>query len=175
MKATEVGLVLLVLGCGGDPYARYAATVHQDVDAAMVAAFRMTARLQLTVVRTRIPTESLAVAADIVTRAASEVHRRATHFAQVTAPPELARVHADLSLELSHVALALDSMGAAFQRCAAQDPTCQAQLDSLGSRFGFVGEDLSTARGRVQRLLLSHGIMLRPISAARAFPPGRAG
>lgn len=158
------GLLVQAAGCGGDPYARYGATVHEDVDAAMVAAFRMTERLQLTVVHNQIPDDSLAVAARIVTGAATDIRKRATHFATVTAPPEMARVHADLSLELSKTAEAFDSMAAAFQRCADRDSTCQSALDSLGMRFGFVGEDLTVARGRVARALQGHGILLRRVS-----------
>lgn len=151
-------------GCGGDPYMRYAATVHQDVDAAMVAAFQMTARLQRTVVHNQIPTDSLKVAADVVTRAARTIRARATHFATVDAPADLARVHADLSLELSRTAAALDSMAAALRRCAAGDGTCQAHIDSLGARFAFVGEDLNVARGRIARALEGHGVLLRRVS-----------
>ena len=152
-----------VVACSGDPYARYAATLHADVDAAMVAAFQMTARLQLTVVHNQIPTDSLAVVRNIVTRTAARVQERAAHFRAVTPPDDLLRVHADLSLELSRTAEALDSLGAAFQRCAAADPTCQAHLDSLSQRFGFVGEDLNMARSRMQRLLQAHGILLRRV------------
>ena len=149
--------------CTGDPYARYAATLHEDVDATLVAAFQMTARLQLTVVHNQIPDDSLPVARDIVTRTAARVRERAAHFRLVTPPDDLLRVHADLSLELSRVGEALDSLGAAFQRCAAADPTCQAHLDSLSQRFGFVGEDLNMARSRMQRLLQAHGILLRRV------------
>lgn len=157
------GLLALAAACAGDPYARYAATLHDDVDAAMVAAFQMTARLQLTVVHNQIPDDSLAVARDIVTRTAARVGERAAHFRAVTPPDDLLRVHADLSLELSRVAEALDSMGAAFRRCAAADPTCQSHLDSLSQRFGFVGEDLNMARSRMQRVLQAHGILLRKV------------
>ena len=149
--------------CGGDPYARYAATLHEDVDAAMVAAFQMTARLQRTVVHNQIPDDSLAVARDIVTRAAAQVRERAAHFRAVTPPDDLLRVHADLSLELSRAGEALDSLGAALRRCAAADPTCQSRLDSLSQRFAFVGEDLTMARSRMQRLLQAHGILLRRV------------
>ena len=174
-----IGLVV-VLGCSGDPYARYAATVHQDVDGAMVAAFKMTARLQLTVVHNQIPDDSLAVAAAIVTRAARAVRERAVHFAAVEPPGDLLRVHIGLSAQLSQVAEAVDSMGAAFRLCAdsaghGDETACQAHLDSLNSRFGFVGEDLTNARRLVQRLLLSRGIMLRPISARGESPAGRTG
>src|SRR5712692_6817282 len=41
-----LGALALITGCSGDPYERYGAVVHEDVDAAMVAAFRMTARAQ---------------------------------------------------------------------------------------------------------------------------------
>ena len=155
--------LVAVGGCGGDPYARYAATLHEDVDAAMVAAFQMTARLQLTVVHNQIPDDSLAVARDIVTRTAAQVGERAAHFRAVAPPDDLLRVHADLSLELSRVGEALDSLAAAFRRCAAADPTCQSHLDSLSQRFGFVGEDLNMARSRMQRLLQAHGILLRRV------------
>ena len=165
LRCLCAGAILAQLaGCGGDPYMRYAATVHEDVDAAMVAAFQMTARLQLTVVHNQIPTDSLKIAADIVTHAARAVRERATHFAMVDAPGDLARVHADLSLELSRTAQALDSMAAVLRRCAAGDTACQAQLDSLGSRFGFVGEDLNVARSRIARSLQGHGVLLRRVS-----------
>ena len=157
------GTLAQVSACGGDPYARYAATLHEDVDAAMVAAFQMTARLQLTVVHNQIPDDSIAVARDIVTRAAQTVGERAAHFRTLAPPGDLLRVHADLSLELSRVAEALDSLATAFQRCAAADPACQAHLDSLSQRFGFVGEDLSMARSRMQRALQAHGILLRRV------------
>ena len=157
------GLLVQTAGCGGDPYARYAATLHEDVDAAMVAAFQMTARLQLTVVHNQIPDDSLAVARDIVTRTAAQVGKRAAHFRAVTPPDDLLRVHADLSLELSRLGEALDSLGAAFRGCAAADPSCQSHLDSLSQRFGFVGEDLNMARSRMQRLLQAHGILLRRV------------
>ncbi|HXJ29589.1 MAG TPA: hypothetical protein VNG35_03060 [Gemmatimonadales bacterium] len=161
--AALVMTVVATARCSGDPYARYAATLHEDVDAAMVAAFQMTARLQLTVVHNQIPDDSLAVAHDIVTRTATRVGERAAHFRAVTPPDDLLRVHADLSLELSRVAEALDSLGEAFQRCAAADPTCQSHLDSLSQRFGFVGEDLTMARSRMQRMLQAHGILLRRV------------
>jgi len=161
--AALVMTVVATARCSGDPYARYAATLHEDVDAAMVAAFQMTARLQLTVVHNQIPDDSLAVARDIVTRTATRVGERAAHFRAVTPPDDLLRVHADLSLELSRVAEALDSLGEAFQRCAAADPTCQSHLDSLSQRFGFVGEDLTMARSRMQRMLQAHGILLRRV------------
>ena len=155
-----VGTLAATAACGGDSYERYGNAVHADVDAGMADAFQMTARLQLTVVHNRIPDDSLPVAARIVTRAARAVRKRAVHFAGVKPPPDLAEPHAGLSAALSRVADALDAMGSAFQRCA--DAPCQAQLDSLSSQFGFVGEDLKNGRAYVQRLLLRHGVMLRP-------------
>jgi hypothetical protein len=160
--AALVATVVAVGRCSGDPYARYATTLHEDVDAAMVAAFQMTARLQLTVVHNQIPDDSLAVARDIVTHTAAQVGARALHFRAVEPPDDLLRVHADLSLELSRVGEALDSLAAAFRRCAAA-PTCPSHLDSLSQRFGFVGEDLNMARSRMQRLLQAHGILLRRV------------
>ncbi len=154
-----VGTLAATVGCGGDPYARYGTAVHADVDAAMAAAFQMTARLQLTVVHNRIPQDSLPVAARTVTQAAHNVRERAVHFAAVAPPPDFVEPHAALSAELSRVADALDAMGKAFQRCI--EAPCQAQLDSLSSQFEFVGEDLRTGRTRVQRLLLRHGVMIR--------------
>ncbi len=163
---------LAIIACRGDVYERYGTTVHDDVDAAMAAAFRMTARLQLTVVHSRIPNDSLAVVAAIVTQAAHGVRQRAVDFAAVTPPPDLAEPHAALSAELSRLADALDAMGATFQRCAAADSAgdvtgkaCEAHLAALSSQFGYVGEDLRTARSRVQRSLLPHGVMLLPISS----------
>ena len=154
-----VATLAAVTGCGGDPYARYGAAVHDDVDAANAAAFQMTARLQLTVVHNTIPDDSVPIAARIVTEAAQGVRKRAVHFAKVTPPPDLAEAHAGLSAALTRVADALDSMGAVLHRCT-QAP-CQAQLDSLSSQFGFVGEDLRYAKAHTQRLLLRHGVLLR--------------
>src|SRR2546425_916313 len=152
--------VATIAACGGDPYERYGNAVHADVDAGMADAFQMTARLQLTIVHNRIPDDSLPVAARIVTRAARGVRKRAVHFAAVNPPPDFSEPHAALSAALSRVADALDAMGSAFQRCA--EAPCQAQLDSLSSQFGYVGEDLKNGRAYVQRLLLRHGVMLRP-------------
>lgn len=121
------------VGCGGDPYERYPAAVRDDVDAAMTDAFRMTARLQLTVV----------------------------HNAEVTLPSDLVEAHPGLIGALSQVADALDSMGAVFQQCAAGS-VCQAHLDSVSNRFMFVGQDPQNGRGFVQRMLLRHGVMLHP-------------
>ena len=154
-------LSVAAAACGGDPYERYAAAVHEDVDAAMTDAFQMTARLQLTVVHNRIPDDSMAVAAATVTRAARDVRKRAVHFAKVTAPSDLGDAHAGLSGALSQVADALDSLGAVFQQCAARSP-CQAHLDSVSNHFMFVGQDLQNGKGFVQRMLLRHGVMLRP-------------
>lgn len=148
-------------GCGGDPYERYAAAVHHDVDAAMTDAFRMTARLQLTVVHNQIPDDSMAVAAATVTRAARDVRKLAVHFAAVTPPSDLREAHAGLSGALSRVADGLEALGAAFQQCTAGSP-CQAHLDSVSNQFRFVGEDLRDGRGFVQRMLLRHGVMLGP-------------
>ena len=141
--------------------------MHDDVDAAMVAAFQMTARMQLTVVRNKIPNDSLAIVADIVKRAAREIRKRATHFAAVTPPADLVEPHAGLSAELSTLAQALDSMGSTFQTCAAAaaagDSTgqdCEANLAAVSSRFAYVGEDLNGARRGVERLLLPHGVLL---------------
>ncbi len=174
-----VGVLVLTTGCAGDPYSRYGAVVHDDVDGAMVAAFRMTARVQLTVVHNKIPNDSLAVAAIIVRRAARGVRKQATHFAAVTPPADLVEPHAELSGQLSTLAHALDAMASTFQRCAdahvAGDSTgqaCEAHLAALSSRFGYVGEDLSVARHRVQRLLLPHGVLLpRMTSMRRRVPP----
>ena len=148
-------------GCGGDPYERYAAAVHDDVDVAMTDAFQMTARLQLTVVHNQIPDDSMAVAAATVTRAARDVRKRAVHFAAVTPPADLGDAHAGLSGALTQVADGLEAMGDAFQRCAAGSP-CQAHLDSVSNQFMFVGQDLRNGRVFVQRMLLRHGVMLRP-------------
>ena len=163
-------LLALPVACAGDPYAGYAAAIHEDVDVAMVTAFKMTARLQLTVVHNRIPSDSFAVVAHIVTRAAREVRERAEHFAHVTPPHELVEPHADLSAELSKLAQALDALGSTFQRCVdasrAGDSTgraCEAHLKDVSSRFAFVGEDINNARTRVNRYLLPHGVMLPPI------------
>lgn len=147
--------------CGGDPYERYGAAVHDDVDAAMTDAFQMTARLQLTVVHNQIPDDSMAVAAATVTRAARDVRKRAVHFAAVTPPSDLGEAHAGLSGALSQVAEALDSLSVVFQQCAAGSP-CQAHLDSVSNHFMFVGQDLQNGRGFVQRMLLRHGVMLHP-------------
>ena len=156
-------LVTLVAVACGDPYERYAAAVHDDVDAATTAAFQMTARLQLTVVHNQIPDDSMAVAAATVTRAAHAVRKRAAHFAAVTPPADLSEAHAGLSAALSQVADALDSLSAVFQQCAAAPRSpCQAHLDSVSNRFMFVGEDVHNGRGFVQRMLLRHGVLLRP-------------
>ena len=169
-----VGVLLLTTGCFGDAYSRYGDVVHDDVDGAMVAALRMTARMQLTVVHNKIPNDSLAVVATIVARAARGVRRSATHFAAVTPPVDLVEPHAGLSGALSAVAQALDAMASAFQRCvaayAAGDSTgqaCEAHLAALNSRFGYVGEDLNYARSRVQRLLLPHGVLLPRMTSLR--------
>ena len=155
-----VGMFAATAACGGDPYERYGNAVHADVDAGMADAFQMTARLQLTVVHNKIPDDSLPVAARIVTRAAGAVRKRAVHFAAVKAPPDLSEAHAGLSAALSRVADALEALGSAFQRCA--EAPCQGQVDSVSSQFAFVGEDLKNGRAFVQRLLLRHGVMLRP-------------
>jgi hypothetical protein len=155
-----VGTLAATVGCGADPYARYGTAVHADVDAARTAAFQMAARLQLTVVHNRIPDDSLAVAALIVTRVARGVRERAVHFAAESPPQDLAQSHAALSAELSRLADALGAMGAAFQHCA--EAPCQAQIDSVSSAFAFVGEDLTMGRAQVQRMLARHGVMLRP-------------
>lgn len=175
-----VGALVSSGGCVGDPYSRYAARVHDDVDGAMVAALRMTARMQLTVVHNQIPDDSLAVVATIVRRAASGVRKDAAHFAAVTPPADLAEPHADLSAQLSTLAQALDAMAATFERCAAAyvagdstGRTCQTHLAAVSSRFGYVGEDLNAARQRVQRFLLPHGVLLpRMTSLRRRAPPG---
>ena len=110
--------------------------------------------------------------AGVVTRAARDVRERATHFARVDAPPELARAHADLGIELSRLAAGLDSIAAAFSVCAetraagdSTGDTCRARLAGLPSSYAFIGEDLTMARSRVQRLLQSHGILLGPMRA----------
>ena len=175
-----VGALAPTTGCIGDAYSRYGAVVHDDVDAAMVAAFRMAARVQLTVVHNKIPSDSLAVVAIIVRGAARGVRERATHFAAVTPPADLVEPHAQLSAQLSTLAHALDAMASTFQRCAdgaiAGDSTgkaCQAHLGTLSSRFGYVGEDLGAARNRVQRFLLPHGVLLpRMTSMRRRVTPG---
>lgn len=159
--AAVLATLAATAGCRADPYERYAAAVHDDVDAAMTAAFRMTARLQLTVVHNRIPDDSMAVAAATVTRAAREVRNRAAHFAAVTPPPDLGEAHAGLSDALSRVAEGLEAVEAAFQQCAAASP-CQAHLDSVSTQYRFIGEDLTNGRRVVQRVLLRHGVMLRP-------------
>jgi hypothetical protein len=171
-----LGALALITGCSGDPYERYGAVVHADVDAAMVAAFRMTARAQLTVVHNTIPLDSLAVVAAVVRRAAHEVRERATHFAAVAAPSDLAliRAHAQLSAQLVRVAEALEALASTFQQCAdsarageATEKACEAHLATVNSRFAYVGEDLNGARSRVQRLLLPHGVMLRRMMSTR--------
>lgn len=147
----------------------------------MVAAFQMTARAQLTVVHNQIPLDSLAVVAAVVARAARVVRERATHFAAVAAPSDLAliRAHAQLSAQLVRVAEALEALASTFQRCAdassAGESTakaCEAHLATVNSRFAYVGEDLNGARSRVQRLLLPHGVMLRRMmSTGGPVPP----
>ena len=154
-----LGYLAAVAGCS-DPYEHYATAVHQDVDAAMRDAFQMTARLQLTVVHNRIPDDSIPIVARTVTQTARQVRKRAVHFANESPPADLVTAHAALSTELTTLARALDELGAAFQSCAATE--CQARIDSVSTQFQFVGEDLSTSRGAVQRMLLRHGVMLRP-------------
>ncbi len=150
----------LLSACGGDPYARYATDVRNDVDVATREAFAMTARIQLTVVHNRIPSDSYAVVVQTVTRAARVVRQRATHFAGVTPPSDFAEAHAGLSADLSRVAEALETLGATFQQCAG-GAACQGHLDSVSTQFQFVGEDLHNGREHIQRLLLRHGILLR--------------
>ena len=161
------GVLGPITGCAGHPYERYGAVVHEDVDGAMVAAFQMAARMQLTVVRNKIPNDSLAVVAKVVRQAEREVRKKATHFASVTPPADLVQPHADLSGQLSTLADALDAMASTFEKCAnapvAGDATgqaCEADLAALSSRFSYVGEDLNAARQRVQRRLLPHGVLL---------------
>ncbi len=161
------GVFVSIVACAGDPYERYGAVVHDDVDGAMVAAFQMTARMQLTVVHNKIPNDSLAVVAKVVRQAEREVRKKATHFASVTPPADLVEPHAELTGQLSTVADALEAMASTFERCAdahvAGDATgqaCEAHLAALSSRFGYVGEDLNGARQRVQRRLLPHGVLL---------------
>ncbi len=167
---TALAAFVATAGCA-DPYSRYGAAVHDDVDAAMASAFQMTARLQLTVVRNIIPFDSLAAVVSTITKTARGVRERATHFGRLTPPPDLQLAHARLSAQLSRLAEALDAMGSSFQRCAdeyaAGDSTgrgCHAHLADLNSRFGFVGEDLRATRNRVQKALWPHGVMLRPIT-----------
>ena len=171
LVARLVRLLVVVLlpatGCA-DPYERYADVVHEDVDAALLAALRMTARVQLTVVHNQIPDDSLSVVVDAASGAAREAWNRARHFAAVTPPPDLAELHANLSAELFNLAHALDAMGATLRRCAdsrdSSGKACQAHLAELAARFGFVGEDLNMARSRVQRALLPHGVLLRRVA-----------
>lgn len=173
-----VGVLVPTAGCAGDPYSRYGAVVHDDVDGAMVAAFGMTARVNRTVVHNKIPNDSFAVVAIIVRRAARRVGNKATHFAAVTPPADLVEPHAVLSGQLATLAHALDAMASTFQHCAdayvAGDSTghaCEADLAELSSRFGYVGEDLRAVRHRVQRLLLPHGVLLPPMTSLRRRVP----
>jgi hypothetical protein len=174
-----VAVLVASPGCGGDPYSRYAAAVHEDVDGAMVDALRMTARMQLTVVHNQIPDDSLAIVALTVRRAARAVRKDAVHFAAVTPPADLAQPHAALSGQLSTLAQALDAMAYTFERCAeahgAGDSTgraCEAHVAAVSARFAYVGEDLNGARQWVQRLLLPHGVLLpRMTSRRRRVPP----
>jgi hypothetical protein len=162
--------LLLAAGCG-DPYAQYGDAVHEDVDAAMVAAFQMSARLNLTIVHNHIPFDSLDVVGRVVNEAAGKVWKRAMHFADVTPPPDLARSHTNLSAQLMRLAAALEALGSAFKRCAdlktnpSAATACQAHLAALEPHFGSVGEDVRVARNRVQRDLLSHGVFLKPMAA----------
>ena len=149
---SAITLLAWTAGCG-DPYARYATAVQDDVDPAMAAAFRMAARVQLTVVHDQIPADSMGTVADVVRRTEHTVHARAIHFSAVTPPPELTDAHAQLALALSNLDHALDAMAAAFERHSTTLPS-----------FGDVGGDIRMARYRVQRLLLPHGILLNPIN-----------
>jgi hypothetical protein len=162
-------LLLLLASACGDPYARYASVVHEDVDGASTDAFRMTARMQLAVVHNQIPDESLAVVAGVVTRAARDVRKRATHFATVNPPPDVAQAHDGLRAALTQVADALDSLSLVFRQCAdssrageAADRACEAHLNAVSTQFGYVGEDLGVARSMLQRRLLGHGVILLP-------------
>ncbi len=110
----------------------------------------------------------------------SGIRKQATHFAAVTPPADLVQPHADLRDQLWTLAHALDATASTFQRCpdahAAGDSTgyaCEAHLAALSTRFGYVGEDLNSARRRVQRLRLPHGVLLpRMTSMMRRVAPG---
>jgi hypothetical protein len=167
-----VGLLATTAACG-DPYERYAAEVRDDVDAAMVAGFRMTARLQLTVVHNQIPNDSLAVVATTVARAARTVRARATDFDRVTPPSGLIASHAQLRAQMWELTRGLDALATTFRTCAATDPVagstaeraCQAHVTAVSSRYAYVGEDLALSRNSVARLLLPHGVILGPMTS----------
>ncbi|HWC72817.1 MAG TPA: hypothetical protein VG454_02695 [Gemmatimonadales bacterium] len=156
------GLVVIAFACGGDPYERYAASIQDDIVAARADAFQMTSRIQRTVVHNQIPADSFPVVAQAVSRAARTVRDRATHFARVTPPPDLAPYHQAMSEALTQMAVALDSLATVFDECARPGGTpCQEHLDRVSRQFEFVGEDVSNGKTVLQRMLLRHGVMLR--------------
>jgi hypothetical protein len=167
-------VLLLTIGCSS-PYARYRDAVRDDVDAAMVDASQMSARLNRTVVHNRVPFDSMEVVGRAVRDASGTVWRRAMHFADVTPPPDLAQAHADLGVQLMRLAAALEALGSGFKRCgdlatnsrgADQAATaCQTHLAALVPHVGAVGEDLGGVRNRVQRGLSSHGVRLKPLAS----------
>jgi hypothetical protein len=168
-------LLLLTIGCSG-PYARYRDAVRDDVDAAMVDASQMSARLNRTVLHNRIPFDSMDVVGRAVRDASGTVWKRAMHFADVTPPPDLAQAHADLGVQLMRLAAALEALGSGFKRCGDLAPhssrgadqaatACQTHLTALVPHVGVVGEDLGGLRNRVQRALSSHGVLLKPMAS----------
>lgn len=175
MRVKTLLVLLLAIGCS-DPYARYRDAVHDDVDAAMIDASRMSARLNRTVVQNRIPFDSMDAVGGAVRDASGKVWKRAMHFADMTPPPDLAQTHADLGVQLMRLAAALEALGSGFKRCGDLAPNssrgpdqaaiaCQTHLAALVPHVGAVGEDLGGIRNRVQRALSSHGVLLKPMAS----------
>ena len=175
MRVKTPLVLLLAIGCS-DPYVRYRDAVRDDVDAAMIDASQMSARLNRTVVHNRIPFDSMDVVGGAVRDASGKVWKRAMHFADVTPPPDLEQAHADLGIQLMRLAAALEALGSGFKRCGDLVPSasrgadqaatpCQTHLAALVPHVAVVGEDLGGIRKRVQRALSSHGVLLKPMAS----------
>lgn len=177
-RAAGVAGLALLFGCA-NPYVRYATLVHRDVDTSIQAASDMTSRVQLSVVRGSVPSDSMAAVSDIVSIAARTAREHATHFGISDPPPTIMKAHLGLRVGELELAGALDSLSEAYRHCAtvsAADSTshaaCTSELTERTTRLGFAMSDVTTARDRVQRALYAYGVVLGPVHAtAELVPP----
>jgi hypothetical protein len=180
-RAAGFAGLAFTLGCA-NPYVRYATLVHRDVDTSIQAASDMTSRVQLSVVRGSVPSDSMTVVSDIVAIAAKSAREHATHFGISDPPPTITKAHLDLRAGELELAGALDSLSDAYRHCttvSAADSTthaaCATELTERTTRLGFAMSDVTTARDRVQRALFAYGVVLGPVHATAAFVRPRDG
>jgi len=157
-------MILSLSACSA--YSRYAAAIIRDVDVPTQAIVRVVSRLQATVVRGRVPADSIPLWAKELRKVATLASHGVSDFAKIRPPDQhLQSDHSRLLLTITKQSAAVTAAAAAAEACVASPGDNCDQLTSTDyykilDPIADAQVNVRWRRGDIAQDLNSHGVTI---------------